>query len=203
MVADCQVGGVVLAAGLARRFGREKLLEKVAGRPLGAHALAAALASPLDPVVLVTRPQLAPALIPDQAPSRLRVIVNPKPQAGQSLSLKLGLEALGPEVSHLLALLADQPLVGPELLGRFVAAAEQGAELAAIKLGRVFCPPTLFGRVFFPELMSLQGDQGGRALLARHQNRVQVIDPGEDSLVADVNRPEDIDKIKRRLEACV
>ena len=49
-----RIGGVVLAAGLSRRMGRNKLLAELGGKPLLRHAVEAALASRLDPVIVVT-----------------------------------------------------------------------------------------------------------------------------------------------------
>ena len=129
MNTEIKVGGIILAAGLSMRFGDEKVLAEYKGRPMGAHVVGAALASRLDPVVLVTRPELAPALV-KYSPG-LRVVNNPSPLEGLAQSLKMGLEALENEVSHVLILLADQPLVKTGLINRFVAQATAGTGLAA------------------------------------------------------------------------
>jgi len=196
--AAASVSGVILAAGLSRRFGREKLLFPLAGRPLGRHVVEAALASRLGQVILVTRPELAGPL--SGRGGRLEVVLNPRPQEGQSLSLRLGLAAVAPGASHALFLLADQPLVSPELIERFLAAAQAGAELAACRSGEGLGPPSLFSRAYFQELAGLEGDQGGRSLLQGRRERVTLIEPGEALALADVDELEDARMIARRFE---
>ena len=55
-----KIGALILAAGQSSRFHdgngayRNKLLEPVAGKAIIRHAAEAALASPLDPVIVVT-----------------------------------------------------------------------------------------------------------------------------------------------------
>jgi len=195
--ATASVSGVILAAGLSRRFGREKLLFPLAGRPLGRRAVEAALASRLDQVILVTRPELAGEL--SARGDRLEVVLNPRPQEGQSLSLRLGLAAVSVGASHALFLLADQPLVGPELIERFLAAAEAGAELAACRSGEGLGPPSLFSRAYFQELGRLEGDQGGRSLLWGRREQVILIEPDQAGVLADVDEFEDVRRLARRL----
>jgi len=184
---------------MARRFGAEKLLAPLGGKPLGRWAVEAALASDLATIVLVTRPELAPKLVPEADP-RLRVVLNSRPEKGQSHSLRLGLAALEPESSHALFLLADQPLVGPALIDRFIRIAVQGVELAAIRPGGAFKPPALFGRKYFEELDALSGDQGGRTCLDRHAGKVAVVEIEAEIEAADANSPADLIRLKREIE---
>ncbi len=196
MRARANVGGVILAAGLSLRFGDEKLLADYKGRPVGSYAVRAALASRLEPVVLVTRPELAPALV--EYRSGLRVVNNTEPLEGLARSLKMGLEALGDEVGHALIILADQPLVDVRLINRFVAQARSGTGLAALTSRGSFCPPVLFSSSYFEKLKGLSGDQGGRSILAGLEDEVLVIDPDEPLAAMDIDRPQDLEFITRR-----
>ncbi len=178
------------------RFGDEKLLADYRGRPLGSYAVKAALSSLLEPVVLVTRPELAPSLV-DYRPG-LRVVNNEEPLEGLARSLRMGLEALGDEVGHALILLADQPLVTDRLINRFVGLAGEGVGLAALTKDGDFCPPALFSRKCFKKLKTLSGDQGGRRILADLGGEVTVVDPEEPLTTMDIDRPQDLDYISRR-----
>ncbi len=193
-----KVGGVILAAGLSRRFGGQKLLVPWGGGPLGRRCVEAALASRLRRVVLVTRAESVSAL--SVASPKLKVILNHRPETGQALSLKLGLAALEPSLSHALFLLADQPLVDAGLIDRFVRAAEEGAALAAVRQGDAFGPPTLFGRAHFEELESLEGDEGGRRLLTEYEDQVVAVEPERPHQAWDVDRPEDFEALRMREE---
>ncbi|MEW5912106.1 MAG: selenium cofactor biosynthesis protein YqeC [Thermodesulfobacteriota bacterium] len=196
-MAKTKVAGVILAAGQGKRFGADKLLAPLAGRPLAAWVLAAALASELDLVVLVARDEVARALGPGGP--RLRVVPNSAPEQGQALSLRLGLASLEPEFSHILFLLADQPLISPSLIKQFLRLAREGVELAALQPQSRLRPPALFGRRYFAELADLTGDQGGRSLLERYAEAVRAVKPLEAGQGADVDRPADLAALELRL----
>lgn len=184
------VAGIVLASGLSTRFGADKLSAPLAGKPLAHWAIAAALSSSLGQVVVVTRPELAEGL--ERAFPLARVIVNRNAVRGQAGSLRLGLEALEPEATHALFLLADQPLITPALIDSFVAAAQTGHDLAALAGDERLMPPTLFGREHFAALRQAHGDQGGRQVLAAHQEEVLALPPDFPLAGMDVDLPRDL-----------
>lgn len=188
--AACQVAGVILAAGLARRFGSEKILAHWQGRPLVHWVVDAALASRLAPVVLVTREELMAEPYLDQPD--LHLAVNPHPEQGQAGSLKIGLQVVQDKCSHALFLLADQPLITPTLINRYVDLAISGAELAALGPGPDFSPPAMFHRSYFDELMQLSGDQGGRKVMLANRAKVRVVEPETGGQGADVDTPQDL-----------
>lgn len=182
-----EVAGVILAAGFSSRFGGQKLTTSLAGRPLASWVMEAALASRLGRVVLITSPETAQAL--GELPANLEVVLNHQAQEGQASSLRLGLEALGQDHSHALFLLADQPLLSPALIDSFVRAAEDGCDLAALAGENVFSPPTLFTRRFWPELLALQGDAGGRSVFQEHRDEAVLLPPNFPLAALDVDTP--------------
>jgi xanthine dehydrogenase accessory factor len=87
------IAGVIIAAGASSRLGRPKQLLPLAGRPLLAHALANALASRLDAVVLVLGHEASTierALVEALGPTRTSIVVNPRYAEGQSTSVVAG-----------------------------------------------------------------------------------------------------------------
>ncbi len=194
---SAHVAGVILAAGLASRFGKNKLLEPIKGRPLFEYALGAALKSKLQSVILVCGPELAGA-----APRHPKLIctVNDNPQAGQALSLKTGLASLPPGASHMLFMLADQPLMTPELIDRFCVLAREGMDLACLGWGDYLGPPSLVAREYMAELKELKGDRGAGGLLRKYRERLRVVTPPDARFIWDVDRPQDLDKIKKVLK---
>ena len=86
-----RVGGVVLAAGAGSRFGGDKLVAPLDGRPLVRHVVDAAVAAGLDPIVVVVPPAGVLDGI-DLAPARR--VVNETPQEGLSSSVRLGIRPL-------------------------------------------------------------------------------------------------------------
>jgi molybdenum cofactor cytidylyltransferase len=193
-----KVSGVILAAGLGSRFGGGKLMHRVLGQPLFSYALESALASDLHQVVMVCGLETAKAAPHDP---RLICLVNPRPEKGQAGSLRLGLNRISPDADHVLFMLADQPLITPELLNRYVSLAARGAQMVCMGRGDYLGPPALFSRGFFDELDKLEGDQGAGRLLRKYRPDLRVLDPGDDRPAWDVDRPGDLNRIETELKA--
>ncbi|GLK78174.1 4-diphosphocytidyl-2C-methyl-D-erythritol kinase [Methylopila jiangsuensis] len=187
-----RIAGIVLAAGRSRRMGGpNKLLETVDGRPMARHAAEAAVAAGLSEVVVVVghqREQVMAAL--DGLP--VRFVANPDFADGLSTSLRAGLAALAPGTDAALVALGDMPRVGPDLIRRLVAAFDPAAGAHAVlpvhdgARGN----PVLWGRRFFPELMAVTGDVGGRALIGPNADWVREVEIADAAPVTDVDTPE-------------
>jgi molybdenum cofactor cytidylyltransferase len=168
------VAAVVLAAGLAQRMGRSKVLLPWRGRPLVAHVVAAAWRGGADPVVVVVSPEVAAwgALAPAVP---YEVWVNPEPGAGMAASLVVGVRAVAGRARAALVCLGDQPTLRPEAVAALVARADLGVPVVPAYRG-VRGHPVLFPASLFPELLRLAGDRGAREVLERHPPAVVPLD---------------------------
>src|ERR1019366_1352736 len=116
-----KVPGLVLAAGRGRRFGGgSKLLADVDGRPVLRHVVESALASRLDPVVVVLGAGAEAGLqaIVGLDDARLRVVFNPAWASGKASSFEVGLREVPADAPGVVALLGDMPRVKPWLIDR-------------------------------------------------------------------------------------
>jgi molybdenum cofactor cytidylyltransferase len=153
----------------------------------------AALQAGLSPVVVVTGDS---STLVEHALDGMPVMFvnNSEWQAGQSTSLAAGLRTLPPETGAVVFLLADQPQVTPSLLRGLV---EQHAStlspIVAPQVAGQRANPVLFDRLTFPELLSLRGDMGGRALFSRY--RPTWLPWNDPNLLMDVDTPEDYRKL--------
>lgn len=191
------VGAVVLAAGMSRRMGAPKQLLPIAGKALLEHVLVNVRASEVQEIVLVLG-SAAEELRRKISTDSLKVIVNPDYEQGMGTSLRTGLAALSPTVKGALVVLADQPFVRPETLNRLIAAhAETGAQIT-LPLYRGFRGnPALLDRSVFPEVMSLSGDVGCRAIFGDHTEGIQKVEVGDPGILLDIDTEDDL----RRVEA--
>lgn len=192
--------GIILAAGLSKRFGSHKLSQQVSGLPILSHVLIAALKSELDSVVLVVNPRTSDVPVPQEflSPGKLMRVENRQPQLGMSSSLKIGLEHIPKETTAAMILLADQPGITSAAISRMIGASRLHKERIVIPTirGRR-TTPVLFPARLFPELLSVTGDVGGRDVISRYPEmtvQVELADVYDDS---DVDTPEDLEKMRR------
>ena len=117
------VGCVIMASGLARRFGSNKLLADFGGRPLLCRALEVTATPALAARVVVTRSAEVKALCDAQA---VPCLLHSLP--GRNDTVRLGLEALLEQCLGLagcIFLPGDQPLLQRETLEALITAFAQ------------------------------------------------------------------------------
>ena len=193
------IAGLLLAGGASRRFGSNKLVAPLAGRPVvrwSAEALAAAV-----DVVYAVVPTSAEAVrrVLDGVP--VRWVENPDAQEGLASSIRAGVAALPAETSAVVITLGDQPLVDVAVIRRVVdrwrgAGADASAVVTEYLDGRGH--PTLFAAALFPALCTLEGDRGARELLTSLGDAVEVVSVGHER-PADVDTVEALERLERSL----
>lgn len=183
----------VLAAGLARRFGGGKLDAPLLGRPLGAWALDAVAQAGLNPGVIVVGPD-SPQFARQAAGWGL--VINPEPEKGMGRSVALAVEQAMEQGRDCLILLADMPLVAPSHLQQLMRTPSSSAtRWPDARLG----VPALIRRRDLARFRMLEGDRGAAPLLAGMERLVPVSAPS--AMLLDVDRTEDLDEVRRLLEA--
>ena len=187
------VGAVILAAGASRRYGSPKQLAMVDGRTLLEHAIESAVTAALAPVAAVVPVWLSRPARLDQA--WLRWVRNPFPERGMGLSLRLGLEALGDEVSAAVILLGDQPRMPAATIAAVIGARGAQPIVAALADG-VLAPPVLLERTHFHLAGGLTRDAGLREVLRSNLDLVTAVQVAGHA--PDVDLPDDLDRLSRQ-----
>ncbi|NEN81210.1 nucleotidyltransferase family protein [Paenibacillus elgii] len=189
--------GIYLAAGQSTRMGSDKLRLSLGSMCLGNYALAAALNSELDYVLVVSNDTSAGwidrAFYREPIRRKWSVIHCSEAHLGQGHSLRCGVQAaLAMEAAAVMVLLADQPLVTKEMIHELLHCfqANAGIGFVASRYDGLARPPVIFARRMFADLLLLQGDQGARQLIRKESSGI-CIDFASPDLFTDVDHAED------------
>ena len=183
---------IILAAGSSSRMGdgRHKLLLPLHDRPVLAHVIDAALASQARPVVIVLghqAEQVRTKILAYTIHPNLIIVENPRYLQGMSTSMHLGIQILTSQdykksdasysIDSALIVLGDQPLITARVIDSLITTYRiTGKRIVAPLYDGKRGSPVLFDKSFFPELLEIAGDEGGRKVLERHREDVEVVE---------------------------
>lgn len=180
---------ILLAAGLARRFGSQKLLAMLPdGRAL-VEVSAGKLLAVCDDVVAVVGGDAGVAAL--LRSTGCRVVVNPAADAGMGGSIACGVAA-APGASAWLIALGDMPFIREETLAKLARDGDAATHIVIPRYDSLRGHPVRFPPALREELLALQGDRGARDILSRHVDRHRIIETDDSGVVADVDTPEDL-----------
>ncbi len=192
-----KTGIIYLAAGNSRRFGTNKLLYKLDGKPMYQHLFLRLLHicknCPHRVLAVVTQYEEIYGYVSrlEREGLPVRAVFSPESKAGVSYSVASGIRALEKEkMSGFAFFAADQPYLTEKSAQGFLEEMEQ----RRTGLGSVCCKgtvgnPTWFAKEYIEELLSLSGDEGGRKILKKYPAQVcffEIEDAGE---LKDIDEP--------------
>jgi len=186
---------IILAAGSSSRMGvgRHKLLLPLDDRPVLAHVIDATLASITRPIIIVLghqADQVRTQIKPNTTSPSIMLVENTDYLQGMSTSLRMGVQmlishsyrktSLSYYVDSALILLGDQPMITPQVIDTLITAYRTtGRTIVAPLYNGKRGNPVLFDESLFPELIEVTGDEGGRTVLERHRQEVELVEMGD------------------------
>lgn len=215
---------ILLAAGDSRRFGSNKLLHEIDGRPMYLYTLEKLArtakrwnqrARGVQAFSQTDRPVPEAPFTPEEAlPEKIflsltvvtqyetigetartlgaSVCCNPSPWEGISSSLKIGLRA-NPDADFALFAVADQPRLTEKTLDAVLnLALNSGKGMACAAYHGECGNPCVFSRKYFPELLALTGDRGGKRILLAHPEDTELYPVPDLAELEDIDTPAQI-----------
>ncbi len=185
-------GIVLLAAGRGERFGSNKLLHKWKGKPIFSYAF-----DTLQSFAGLARYVVTGYKEVEEAAERSEVkfVYNGEPELGISHSIQLGLRVClreNPDLQGVLFMVCDQPMLQRSTLHRILNQAYRGeSAIVCASIDGRRGNPVYWGRKYFPELLELSGDVGGRALMDQYLEHITYVEV-ESAELKDVDFPEEI-----------
>ena len=126
----------------------------------------------------------------------VRVVINENYQQGMGTSLKAGLAAVDARADAAIIALADQPFVRPDTLNQLITEHGRSRAQIVIPTYRGFRGnPVLLDRSVFPELMSLKGDMGCRAIFGDHLEGIVKLPVEDAGILLDIDRQSDFEAL--------
>ena len=193
--------GIIMAAGMSRRFKSPKQLLKIKGRFMINRVIDAALESRLDAIILVLGHRLEDvreAIGKRIDSTRLAVAVNPEYKKGLSGSLRAGVQALeGHRCSSIMFLHGDQPMLDSatinEMLTRFKASKKK---ICVPVCGGKRKTPVIFNKTFFPEFVHIKGDIGARRIIRANPREILEVEMNDPLPFFDIDTRQDLERLK-------
>ena len=187
------VGCAILGAGAGTRFRGDgsKLIVRIRGKALLAHAIDAASASLASRCSLILGAAFESVMARVDA-RRCAIIVNADWEDGIASSLRCAIAAHADDDGCIL-MLGDQPNVTPgdlnALIARFRASQDS---IVALHSGKVWGAPVLFGRSDYADVMRLTGDAGAKRYAQTQGRRLLFVEASRPDTFDDVDRTADV-----------
>ena len=196
---------IYMASGFSRRFGGNKLLAPLAGTPLYRHGFdhlqdaARRIETSLScSCRLYVVSQYDEILSWCRAHNAIAV-KNTAAGEGMAASVRLGLE-VSAAADAWAFFAADQPFLSGETISDFVMQyAQSGCGIGCAVSGCRRGSPAIFAHVYKDELLALQGDKGGRAILEKYKDDLWSFAMPEGEL-CDIDTRDDWEAAGRQLE---
>lgn len=194
------IGGIVLAAGLSSRMGQSKpLLPWLNDKTVIEHILEQVQRTTLAQIVVVTGyggEQVAAKALA----LGIRALANPDFAQGEMLSsLKVGLLAQPEFISAALVILGDQPRIEASIVQQIIDAYTLGkGEIVAPVYQGQRGHPMLISRRFWDEILALPAGGAPREVIQQHRDVLFRIDVETDSVLSDIDTPEDYARERQR-----
>lgn len=183
---------LIPAAGLSRRMGgRDKLLEPVEGEAILRRQVRRATATGAEAVVTLPKGAAGPRAEQLEGLSGFRVAYIDASE-GMAASLRAGAKvAAAARSAGLMVVLPDMPEIETEDIAALIAAFGDAPEVCLRATAANGTPghPVIFAARLYPTLAQVQGDRGGRDILAKETVRRVPLD-GQRA-VTDLDTPED------------
>jgi molybdenum cofactor cytidylyltransferase len=173
---NCAV--ILLAAGASARLGTPKQLLKYKGKTLLQNMVSAALGTSLRPVIVVVGAN-ASSIMHEVPNTDVHIVNNKDWQEGIASSIRCGVQALEktePASDAAIIMVCDQPHITSALLNDLLTLQRETCKpVAASSYHGITGTPALFHKTFFPQLLSLKGDQGAGKMLQQQTSGIATV----------------------------
>lgn len=192
---------VILAAGLSKRFGGKKLLEKINGKPMILHVAELVTSYGFEQKILVYSDEEVLKAVSDYCmkDSVFHFLFNGRAAEGLSTSIKLAVENAEPDRKGdgIMFFVGDQPFIDERTVRKLIGAFHQGnGSIIVPSYGANRGNPVIFSIKWFEQLKNLVGDVGGRIIMREHPEEVFEVTIEDSEIGKDIDTKEEYNAIQ-------
>ncbi|KQR94804.1 hypothetical protein ASG01_02750 [Chryseobacterium sp. Leaf180] len=186
---------VILAAGSSSRLGSPKQLLHFKGKTLLQNVIDEALKVTENVIVVVGDENLEIL----KEIRNAEFIQNKKWETGMGSSVTEGLKFIlktFPHINQCIFSVCDQPFLTFDIFIKLIELKESShKKIVACQYSETTGVPVLFDKKYFPELLSLYGNEGAKTLLKRFSDDVATVDFQKGSV--DIDTADDYEKLEK------
>lgn len=191
------VSAIILAAGLSRRMGENKLLLEYKGKIIIDWVIEHVKNSIADDVFVVSS-ELTIDHLRKWENEGVAIIENKRYQSGMTSSIQAGLKAS--ESDGYMICLGDQPLIKPdtysEIITKFKETYESNKKVIEIPCyGGERGNPVIFSSLYKDQIMIHSEPDGCRAIVQRYSNEIDKVDLFDPTILIDIDTKMDYEKL--------
>lgn len=193
-----KIGCVIMASGLGKRFGGDKLMAELYEKPIIQYVIEAT-ENLFCCRVVVTRNEKVKKWCEEL---KIPVVYHSMPHRNDTV--RIGLEALETSEEKLSGCVfcpADMPFVSKESLIKMLEEAETNSKgIIRMAYGDNVGSPVLFSKGFFDSLKKLSEGNGGSEIIRENQDKLILVEANEEYELWDIDTKEDYEKVKNKIK---
>ena len=177
---------IILAAGRSQRMGkRNKMLEKINGKPMIRHVTNTVVETGIKPIIVVTGHQ--PSLLMSALQGlEVDFVHNSNFRDGMSTSLKAGITALPEDIEGSFVVLGDMPGIKKEHFSKLSDAFDQQLICVPTYRGKRG-NPVLWHQSLFSDILNLSGDIGAKTIIEKNSDYVIDVEMNDEAVLVDLD----------------
>lgn len=192
---------ILLASGNSKRFNGNKLLYEIDNKPMYRHILDKVVNIEFNKIIFVTQykeiiDQLSMERDNEALINNIEIVFNNESYLGISNSIKLGINRDMTADAYMF-MVCDQPFISTETIKNLINIFNKSnKEIACVGYNGEMFNPVIFSNKYLGELLNLSGDIGGKRVLKKHLDDVEIIDVFYEKEIIDLDTKEVINTLK-------
>lgn len=183
---------ILLAAGNSKRFNGNKLLAIYKNKPIYMYIVEKVVNLKINKIICVTQyEEIKEALLN----TNINVVMNNNSNLGISSSIKIGIN-FDKNVDGYMFMVCDQPFISIQTLNSVIDNFIKGDKgIVCVGCGNNKGNPVIFSKKYINELLSLEGDNGGKVIIKGNLNDLKIVNINNRIELVDIDTQEEFVKI--------